>query len=429
MIGHLMGSGLQPGRAGRSGPESLFPREGREGRDPLPNPLRNPFREDADGEDNSTGPRRGAFIGGIASGPGGPHIIGQRFTFPTGRRSRGGLDAQDAAADDPATYAPPSSRSPPGPSFIVISITARPDQLARILGSIFGTMGVLGQIPLRDNAPNAQNAERGSVPPGLQGFFASLFNPANAVAGDAVYSQEALDRIISALMEQHPTSNAPGPASEEAIANLPKKKLDEQMLGPELKAECSVCMDDVHFHDEVVVLPCTHWFHEACARAWLCEHNTCPICRKGIDGDPVSRNEGDGGPPDILGTEARSTRRADTAANMARRHSRNEARLNSIRDRDRLSPPQEGTTRRYQTVETIRSRNDSISPPAVSRSYNSSLQYQDSEPSESQRVSRRTTGSSDRSQRSSGSRTGGSDNSNGPISWLRRLGRRNDQER
>jgi E3 ubiquitin-protein ligase RNF115/126 len=426
MIGQFMGPGLRQGQAGRSGPDALFSRGER---DPISNPQHSPFQEEAGDEPNPfAGSRRGAFVGGIAGGPGGPHIIGQRITFTTGRRPRDGVDAQNAAAGDLATYAPPdSSRSPRGPSFIVISITARPDQLARIIGGLFGTMGVLGPPPQRDGT---QNAERGSLPPGLQGLFASLFNPANAVAGDAVYSQEALDRIISTLMEQHPTSNAPGPASEEAIASLPKKMLDEQMLGPELRAECSVCMDDVRLHDEVVVLPCTHWFHEACARAWLCEHNTCPICRKGIGGDQGSRNEGENCPPDSTTTEARTTRRADMAANMAPRYSRDEARLSAIRDRGRLSPTQERSTRRYQFVgETNISRDHSISPPMLPGAHSLSFQHHNSEPSESQRVLRRTTSSSDRSQRSSGSRTGGSDNSNGPMSWLRRFsggGRRND---
>jgi hypothetical protein len=100
-----------------------------------------------------------------------------------------------------------------------------------------------------------------------------------------VYSQEALDRITSMLMEQHPTSNAPGPATQEALAHLGKKKVDKEMLGSDGKAECSVCMDDVQLDEEVSVLPCKHWFHEACVTAWLKEHNTCPICRTGVGED------------------------------------------------------------------------------------------------------------------------------------------------
>ena len=101
-------------------------------------------------------------------------------------------------------------------------------------------------------------------------------------AGDFVYSQEALDRIISQLMEQNATGNAPGPAKQEDIKNLPKKTVDEEMLGPEGRAECSICMEEVNIGEEVTDLPCHHWFHEQCITMWLGEHDTCPHCRKGI---------------------------------------------------------------------------------------------------------------------------------------------------
>jgi hypothetical protein len=79
-------------------------------------------------------------------------------------------------------------------------------------------------------------------------------------------------------------ANAPGPASADAIAALPMKNLDDNSLGPAGKGECLICMDDVYIGDEVVSLPCAHWFHETCAGAWLSEHNLCPICRKAISG-------------------------------------------------------------------------------------------------------------------------------------------------
>lgn len=111
-----------------------------------------------------------------------------------------------------------------------------------------------------------------------------MVDPANARHGDAVYSQEALDRIISNLMEANPQSNAAPPATEDAIAKLERKKMDEEMLAKEGgKVECTVCIDQVKVGDEVVFLPCKHWFHEACVTMWLKEHNTCPICRTPIE--------------------------------------------------------------------------------------------------------------------------------------------------
>ncbi|KAJ5916902.1 RING finger domain protein [Penicillium tannophilum] len=118
--------------------------------------------------------------------------------------------------------------------------------------------------------------------------------------GDAVYSQEELDRVISELIDHNAAGNAPPGASTTAIQSLPKKKVDEQMLGSDGSAECSICMDQVELGTEVTVLPCTHWFHFSCIEAWLIQHNTCPHCRRSIDsasatpGSPTSRTHGEG---------------------------------------------------------------------------------------------------------------------------------------
>ena len=193
------------------------------------------------------------------------------------------------------------------------------------------------------------------MPPHMPGLF-GLFNPAHAVSGDAVYSQEALDRIMSQLMEQHPTSNAPGPASKGDIDALPKGKLTEKLLGPEGKGECSVCMDDVQLGDEVVFLPCNHWFHEACATAWLSEHNTCPICRKGIDGEAKDAKKQEASPntqpgqpgpsfqdPWATPSPGRRTSTSRHSPSITRPHgssSRNEDRLDAIRNAGRVTPPE-----------------------------------------------------------------------------------------
>lgn len=118
-------------------------------------------------------------------------------------------------------------------------------------------------------------------PMNLFDLIPMLLNPANAQHGDAVFSQEALDRIMSQLMEQN-ANNGPPPAPQELINQLPKKKVDEEMLGNDHMAECSICMDNVEVGTEVTILPCQHWFHFECIESWLKEHDTCPHCRKPI---------------------------------------------------------------------------------------------------------------------------------------------------
>jgi E3 ubiquitin-protein ligase RNF115/126 len=121
--------------------------------------------------------------------------------------------------------------------------------------------------------------------------FLQLFSSLGMVGpggqmGDFVYSQEGLDRIVTRLMEQTASTNAPPPATQSDIDNLPRKKVDLEMLGAEHKAECSICMDEVNIGEEVTLLPCKHWFHHQCVSAWLLEHDTCPHCRQSISQHP-----------------------------------------------------------------------------------------------------------------------------------------------
>ncbi|KAK8223982.1 hypothetical protein HDK90DRAFT_515418 [Phyllosticta capitalensis] len=128
--------------------------------------------------------------------------------------------------------------------------------------------------------------------------------------------EEDFDRIMSQLMEQHVSGDAPGPASEATIAALPKKSLTREMVGgkevsedfpdSELKGECSICIETVLIGEEVAVLPCGHWFHNSCIAAWLREHDTCPHCRKGVESKEGTGNGGERGPTGGQGSSSGS---------------------------------------------------------------------------------------------------------------------------
>ncbi|XP_052745980.1 uncharacterized protein LOC112044887 isoform X2 [Bicyclus anynana] len=47
--------------------------------------------------------------------------------------------------------------------------------------------------------------------------------------------------------------------------------------------ECSICFELILRNQEVMSLPCTHHFHQACILPWLQEQQTCPNCRKTVD--------------------------------------------------------------------------------------------------------------------------------------------------
>lgn len=207
--------------------------------------------------------------------------------------------------DDFDMYGHPLQRRPvPGtPEVAFIAAGSNADQRPRIFGNAMGGGGIR---PPQTGHPGLEG--------NLQGLFSILFGPGmmnvDAVHGDAVYSQEALDRIITQLMEANPQSNAAPPATEEAIENLQKKKLDKEMMGESNKVECTICIDEMQIGDEVTVLPCKHWFHGECVTLWLKEHNTCPICRA-----PIEKRAGIGENGDAGSSGGNNQRRASGGGN------------------------------------------------------------------------------------------------------------------
>lgn len=217
--------------------------------------------------------------GGPAFGGGRTHFTATTRVWP--REGVNNLPQQEPIDNLSGSVIPYSNRFNPA------------TKICRLLGTLLQSMNGMNQMGQNGQGLNA-------IPP--IHLFAHLLNPDNATHGDAVYTEEALDRVITQFMEQTHGTSAPGPASAEAISGLPKKKADKSMMGSDGKAECSVCMDNVDIGDEVTVLPCGHWFHGDCVGAWLKEHDTCPHCRQGImpkdvDGLPSTSPRSPGQPP------------------------------------------------------------------------------------------------------------------------------------
>ncbi|KAH6961716.1 hypothetical protein BKA56DRAFT_532127 [Ilyonectria sp. MPI-CAGE-AT-0026] len=234
----------------------------------------------------------GSFGGGttsvtIVSGP----LVGGRPGDEPGSRfpDPGGPAFDRGQEPDPfqayASSFPSRPQRPGGLRVTSVSITIGANNPSRIISNIVRDIG-----PPEDGNRDGPEGAGGRPPPGFARSLhdiLSLFNPDNVMAGDAVHSQEALDRIITSLMEANPRSNAAPPATEEALKNLTRKEMDKEMLGADGKTECTICIDEMKVGETVIYLPCNHWFHEDCVVLWLKEHNTCPVCRT-----PIEKNDG-----------------------------------------------------------------------------------------------------------------------------------------
>lgn len=203
------------------------------------------------------------------------HGNGYSFTMTTSTRSANTIQPRDPHNPQP--------------------FNRQPNDIDNMMQQILGNIGVFPPgHPGFDRFvlnPEMGGMNRGGAPqPFPGGLFQMLGLPIGGVHGDAVYSQEGLDRIVTQLMEQHQSGNAPGPATRNAIDSLPQRSITEKDLGESGSAECSICMESVALDDKVTVLPCEHWFHHDCIGAWLAEHDTCPHCREGI----MPRHQRDG---------------------------------------------------------------------------------------------------------------------------------------
>ncbi|KAH8120038.1 hypothetical protein DFH11DRAFT_1755228 [Phellopilus nigrolimitatus] len=110
--------------------------------------------------------------------------------------------------------------------------------------------------------------------------------------GDYVFTQEALDQLMTQMMEGA-NSTRPVPATEEIIEKLPREVLEEG--SHLLEKDCAVCKEQFNAKSEdpdeqvVVTLPCKHPFHEGCILPWLKSNGTCPVCRYALVPQPNAR--------------------------------------------------------------------------------------------------------------------------------------------
>ena len=78
------------------------------------------------------------------------------------------------------------------------------------------------------------------------------------------------------------------PIDDEIIENLPITKLNDiEKLSDEDK-KCTICLENFNKNDNIIHLPCIHFFHEVCIKNWFQRQNFCPICRFKITSENIN---------------------------------------------------------------------------------------------------------------------------------------------
>ncbi|XP_026202621.1 E3 ubiquitin-protein ligase RNF115 [Anabas testudineus] len=187
---------------------------------------------------------------------------------------------------------PPSSESDPDDSEQVSVMQTRPTVSPDAAES---------REPESPSQPEQERSTRLNQTPGVEGivqqFLAGLFanngNPGAAPAalssmlqlhsnpGDYAWGQGGLDAVITELLGQL-ESTGPPPAEKEMISSLPTVCISQEQT--DSRMECPVCREEYSLGESVRKLPCLHYFHSECIVPWLELHDTCPVCRKSLDG-------------------------------------------------------------------------------------------------------------------------------------------------
>uniref|UniRef100_A0AAY5KGN2 RING-type E3 ubiquitin transferase n=1 Tax=Esox lucius TaxID=8010 RepID=A0AAY5KGN2_ESOLU len=139
--------------------------------------------------------------------------------------------------------------------------------------------------------PDRSPAVEGIVQQFLAGLFANSGVPGSpplswtgmlhSNPGDYAWGQGGLDAVITQLLGQFENTGPP-PAEKEKISSIPTVNVSQEQAG---HMECPVCKEDFAVGEPVRQLPCNHFFHSGCIVPWLEMHDTCPVCRKGLNGE------------------------------------------------------------------------------------------------------------------------------------------------
>jgi len=90
--------------------------------------------------------------------------------------------------------------------------------------------------------------------------------------------------LLNMLMQSDQIKGSP-PVAKEIMEKLPKKLFNKQAHGVSLP--CSICQDAFNDKEEVIDLPCKHYYHCHCILPWLNQHNSCPTCRNELPTDDL----------------------------------------------------------------------------------------------------------------------------------------------
>ena len=100
--------------------------------------------------------------------------------------------------------------------------------------------------------------------------------------------EDNIENLINQIMMNDPNKYGNPPASKKSIEELERFTVTQMKLKSfGVENSCAVCKDEFEIGQELILMPCKHYFHIDCLIPWLNERNSCPVCRFELPTDDV----------------------------------------------------------------------------------------------------------------------------------------------
>ena len=103
-----------------------------------------------------------------------------------------------------------------------------------------------------------------------------LFSSTNDLFMDSLYDS-VIDSIINESFETQPIAERTNEALDLKVL------VYNEICNEEKEKECSICLSEFEKESKVLLINCSHFFHNECIKEWSMYKQNCPICRKKIE--------------------------------------------------------------------------------------------------------------------------------------------------
>ena len=99
---------------------------------------------------------------------------------------------------------------------------------------------------------------------------------------NSINEEENLVNIFD-MRNYNNNNNFVGPIKNDLLNALPENRIVDVNKLNEENNKCLICLEEYVNNDNIIFLPCFHFFHNNCIIQWIKTHANCPLCKININ--------------------------------------------------------------------------------------------------------------------------------------------------